>query len=162
MPATANMPNAQAILDKLKDVQSPHAISMWPETIAWYIVFALAFVVLAWLVIRFLRSFFRKRRQKYALILLHDAAGKYAENSSLAIAEISTLLRRIALAKFKRENVAGLKNTAWLKFLDHQLHTHEFSTGIGQILITAPYQKNVDIDISALSNLVERWIKRVL
>jgi len=163
MPVSANSPDAQAILAELRDIHSPAAISMGPETTAWYIVFAIALMIMVWMLIRFIKAYARKRRQKQALDILHSAVTNYtAENSASAIASISILLRRIALARFKRENVASLKNAAWLNFLDQQLQTTEFSTGIGKILITAPYQKRVETDIAALSDLVERWIKRVL
>ena len=158
---------AEALLNQLKDIQNPNAISMWPATIAWYILFAIIIIIIAWLLIKLMQRLFKRKRQQHALTLLKQAVARYPKNANLAIADISTLLRRIALAKFKRKNVASLSNQAWLIFLDETLSTKkrpckEFSTGIGKLLISAPYQKNSSCDIDALAKLVERWIKGVL
>lgn len=152
----------QQLLAQLKDIYSPQAISMRPATIAWYILFIVCIVVLIYLCNKWLRSYVKKRRQQRVLNLLNEAIKLYKHNPALSLANISILLRRIALAQHNRLKVANLSNDQWLKFLDHPLQTTEFSQGIGQILLTAPYQKSVNVDIDQLALLIERWIKKVV
>lgn len=152
----------EELLTKLKDVHMPSAISMWPNTLPWYFIFIISGVFLIVLIVLLGKVFFKIRLQKKVLHLLNLAVSKYEMEPNTALIEISILVKRVALSKFSRKQVAGLKGSAWLYFLDHSLNTNEFSNGIGKVLATAPYQKKPEINIIDLKNLITRWIKRVL
>jgi hypothetical protein len=73
---------------------------------------------------------------------------------------LSQLLRRFALARFPRAEVAGLTGEAWLGFLDHHTQDNSFTGGIGRALAEAPYRPRAEFPIAKLSALVEQWIER--
>lgn len=151
----------QQLLSQLKDIHTPNAISMWPATLAWYVVFAAILAILIYAAIRLFQLYFKKRRKQQIINLLDLIVARYPKNPTVALADLSILIRRIALSQYKRAEVAKLHNEEWLNFLDHATQTTEFSNGIGRILLTAPYQKSVNVNIQALANLIERWISRI-
>ena len=79
--------------------------------------------------------------------------------------DISILLRRVALAKYEHEVVAGLTGKKWLGFLDAQGKTTEFTQGAGHTLIDVPYQcknnlkQDERFNEQALIRLVRDWIR---
>ncbi len=87
----------------------------------------------------------------------------YAENQdkALLIKALSTLIRRVNISLFKRDETAALTGREWLAHLDQFTDNNEFSDGIGQIMITAPYQAIADYDSTALLELISQWLARV-
>ncbi len=152
----------QQLLSQLKDIHAPEPISMWPATFAWYFLFSLLLAFLIYVAIKITKVYAKKRRQQKVLKLLTQAVDLYQMDPAAALANISILLRRVALAKYKRIEVANLNNNAWLIFLDNAINTTEFTHCIGQVLLTAPYQKSAEVDITQLAALVRRWIVAVL
>lgn len=82
-------------------------------------------------------------------------------DGTAAAAGISALLRRLALAHFPRNQVAGLVGDAWLQFLDRTGGGNTFSEGSGRALTQAPYRFAEAFEIEDLLNVAEAWIKRV-
>ncbi len=84
---------------------------------------------------------------------------RFAAATEEVILELSSLLRRVALARFGRRQVAGLTGEAWLIFLDKTGSTQVFTSGPGRIFITGPYQRQISVDIEKLYKLVKQWIR---
>ncbi len=154
--------SAQAILSQLKDIHQPKAISMWPDTLAWYVLLVMAVVIMLFCLYRLINFFLRKQKQKPALKLLRAACGLYPQNQSLALQQISKLLRRITFTRYARKDTASLHGESWLRFLDEISGCNEFSNGVGKLLIDAPYRKDSQVPIEKLEKLITRLIKRVL
>jgi hypothetical protein len=156
------MPNVPDPLQELRDVQMPDPISWWPPALGWWMIIV-GLVIMAILVVwvRVYRN--RTRLRRIALAQLERVKEHYAVNSDdqWAITQISQLLRCYALALFSRSHVAGLTGQSWLKFLDHQGGTNQFSEGPGRALRAGPYQSQVPTSAVYLLPLVERWIKQV-
>jgi len=76
------------------------------------------------------------------------------------IQRLSVMVRRYALARFPRTEVAGLAGMAWLQFLDRSGRTNQFTDGIGHLLSSGPYQQQA-VSAAELVPLVEQWIKQV-
>ncbi len=146
-------------LENLRDIHSPPPIPFWPPAPGWWI---LATLVLLCLITGWFFYQWQKKRalRKAALIELNQLEQSLSEHQdfSLFSAEISTLLRRIALTKFKQSEVAGLTGNAWLEFLDRTGQTDRFSQGAGKIIVTAPYQSTPDINSKKLIVIVKNWI----
>ncbi len=152
---------AQA-LAQLKDIHLPNEISKYPPAPIYFILFFSAAFI-------FVSIFFYKRYQsktknkKYALKQLKEIKLLTLMGDDLnAIQDLSILLRQVALTAFPRENIASLNGADWLEFLDSISSTTEFTNGSGQILATAPFQKQFDDFPEKLIKISERLIKKNL
>ncbi len=76
------------------------------------------------------------------------------------LGEYQALLKRVALTRFSREDVASLTGESWVAFLDRTSGSQEFSMGKGQILVEAEYLPEPIADVDALHELGALWIKR--
>lgn len=146
-----------AELAQLKDIHLPPDITWWPLAPGWYLLGAA--VLLAVLI---LISVHRKRKvnarpKKQALVLLQACA--LQNNTQDVCAQISEILRRVALVYFPREKVAGLHGQAWIEFLNNTGKKTNF-TAVQALLLEAPFNKQVQADLTPLINTAKRWIKQ--
>ena len=149
-------------LSQLHDIHLPAPVSWWPPAIGWWLLLLLL-IILVVIGYWFYRRHQRMRWRRDALAeLLH--LQQQSLSSKELIIELSMLMRRVAITRFPREEVASLTGEKWLLFLDQQLKRPEFQQQ-GRLLITAPYStpydKSVDADTKELCNLCERWIRGV-
>ena len=145
-------------LGKLRDIQVPGPVSWWPPAPGWWLLGLLVLLGLtlgAWLHHRHVRD----RWRRAALAELRRI--KTLEPAA-SVREISVLLRRVALHRYPREEVAALSGEAWLAFLDGASgEGAPFQNGIGRILASGPYAPAVEVETDALLALCERWIRRL-
>jgi hypothetical protein len=147
----------------LIDIPLPQPISLWPQTwlsrIAIVVLFAAAVAALLWLA-HYWRVNRYRREALSELDRIERAFVGHSAPSELA-AQLSVLVRRTALAAFPRERVASLAGSAWLAFLDDTCGEHEFSRGIGRLLVSAPYDRIAPTDrqVSSLVDLTRHWIR---
>jgi len=110
-----------------------------------------------WLFQRYERS----RPRVEALRILKELQIQY-EKSPAALTTLRTLsqlLRRSALSFSKQEDVASLQGEDWLKFLDKNGQTIEFTQGVGKIFGENLFQQKPEFEIEALFSLVSKWVK---
>lgn len=148
----------------LRDIHLPDPLSWWPLAPGWWILLGLLLVLFV-LLIRWL--FTEKTPSKRGLQrqLQKMLDHLQQEKSDKAFVEaLSALLKGVAVERYGAE-VAGLSGEAWLGFLDQHWvdntireSKHSFSQGTGRVLLTAPYQKHVDIDRQALMDLASEWL----
>ncbi len=145
-------------LGKLRDIHVPGPVSWWPPATGWWILGLFVWLGLAlgtWLYLRHLRD----RWRRAAIEELRRLRNLEPE---AVVREISVLLRRVALHRYPREEVASLSGEAWLAFLDGALGTDApFQNGAGRILAVGPYAPDSAVDTDALLALCERWIRRL-
>ena len=149
------------LLQQLHDIQLPSPIPFWPMAPGWWF---LAILMLALLIIGSIKSLrLIKRHQKIRAFedQIQQLNHLYQLEPQRALAELSILIKRIALTVFPRAEITPLKGQAWLTFLDKTGQTQGFSEGIGQCLATAPYQANPQVDFLSLTQLVQQWFKQV-
>ena len=150
------------ILSDLRGFHWPEPVSWWPPAPGWWIVAVLLVILTAMVIVRIGR---RRRRLAATwaalaeLAALRSAYESPTDGAALA-RELSQLLRRFALVRFPRREVAGLAGKAWLAFLDAHGGDRAFSDGPGRALIEAPYRASAPLQVEALMGLVEGWIKR--
>ncbi len=157
-------PEEQALIDQLGDVIAPQAPGWWPLAVGWWVLLGLALVVLVNLYL-LLRNLKRKQQQnrwrKEALIdhqrIFKNLASRtdIDVNQSTDLAELSVLMRRVALALLPRERVAAMTDDDWLATLDAIGNTREYSQGVGQWLCRGPYRRSQYFDERELNNLLE-------
>ena len=80
------------------------------------------------------------------------------EAQDVLTAELATLLRRAAMNRHPRRQVAGLTGRDWLEFLDDE--SRQFTEGVGASLATAPYARGQAPDLDALFVVCESWVRR--
>jgi hypothetical protein len=145
-------------LSQLRDIHLPAPVSWWPPAPGWWVLLLLA-LIFAGLVYLF---YLRHRRNRWRQIALAELVRLRGETPDRLLPVLSVLLRRVAISRFPRHDVASLTGDAWLAFLDRALGDGAaFQSGAGRILLNGPYADKVDADAESLLVLCERWIKRL-
>lgn len=86
------------------------------------------------------------------------AAAHQGQTSTTILAELSILLRRVAISRYGRQQVAALHGEDWLAFLDRTGRTEAF-TQQGRALLDAPYQRQTSQDAVPLLDLAHHWLR---
>jgi hypothetical protein len=143
----------------LKDLHLPEAISWFPPAIGWWLVVVLIPLTL-WFLYWCFQRLTRKTSLKAAKKLLDNIKNSTANNGE-KLAELSALLRRVAISIAPRAQTASLTGQAWLAFLDSSLKDAPFTKGAGRCLADAPYRKSPpsEQEIYQLISLCEDWLK---
>jgi len=148
------------ILFNIRDIQIPDDVLWWPLTLmSWLTILAvlLTIVIISWVIFRYRK----KRVVHFANRTLVKLFSRYKQDqdASRFARDISILLKRIYLTIGNRSTIAGLSGKKWLNLLDQGFEDTPFATGIGQVLVTAPYQEKADFDVDSLYALCHRRIE---
>jgi len=148
----------------LRDIHLPDPVSWWPPAPGWWLLALGAVVVLGLAVWALGRHLKRRRRLRGILAEVDALAAAYRRNgdAQALCSGLSLTLRRVALAAWPRERVAGLTGTAWLQFLDDSGGGGAFGHGPGHVLVQAAYGDGTAVDAEALVTLARRWIAGTL
>ncbi len=149
-------------LSALRGYHWPEPVSWWPPAPGWWVLAVLLMALTALLIWRIQKRRWRLDAARAALAELAALQTAYeASPDGAAFARgISQLLRRFALARFPRREVAGLAGKEWLDFLDAHGGNGAFCEGPGRALIEAPYRARAMFQVESLRALVEGWIER--
>lgn len=151
--------NNMDALAQLRDIHLPAPVSLWPPAPGWWLVGLTTLAVLSWLGFKIIKHWHHNAYRRLALKELQQLQQDYAHNLPVLVEQLSLLLKRVALVAYPRAKVAGLTGQGWLQFLDQTNKTRHFSTGPGQVLVTAPYDAGVAINLELLTALIKNWIK---
>lgn len=153
-------------LAQLRDWHLPDPVQWWPPAPGWWISAAALLAVLLWVAgVRWRRHRRRGAAARSALRELDALRAAVRADGDIRafVAALSRLLRRFALARFPREQVAGLTGDDWLNFLDATGGGKGFRHGQGRALADLAYgatragESSPDPD--ALAELAETWIR---
>lgn len=149
-----------SLLEQLPDIDLPAPIGIWPLAVGWYAVIAVVGVFILVAIGYYVQRARKLRPRKLILRKLADLQLRYAADHDAVnlAADVSALLRKACLLAFARRDVAGLQGQAWLEFLDQTGKTTDFTKGVGQVLVTAPYQLHAQFSVPDLLNLVSSWV----
>ncbi|MDH5300403.1 MAG: DUF4381 domain-containing protein [Gammaproteobacteria bacterium] len=144
----------------LRDIHLPAEVSAWPPAIGWYLLAALVLLLIAagWLWRRWRQRRAVHQLAQQELINIRQAFAQHNNAAQLA-SDVSTLLRRVCLLYFPREQVAGLQGQAWIDFLN-QIHP-VFEAELAQFLLTAPYARQIPQFDLPLLDSTELWLKQL-
>ena len=147
------------LAERIRDIQLPPEPAFWPPAPGWWLLGLLLLIALALL---FFQHFRRGALRRAALRELDRLHNRYQGDADLAAFAmgLSTLLRRVALARDLRNQVAGLSGDAWLAYLDRRGGTTGFSGGEGRVLCALPYGAGGEVDVPVLLDLVRCWLRR--
>lgn len=149
----------------LRDIHLPPEISWWPPAIGWWILAALIPAIIL-LGVWIYKRITRRTAFKDAKTLLSEIRLDNQRDNNEKIKELSSLLRRAAIALGKRNECAGLTGDNWLAYLDRTLdfkndRSAPFTQGIGRLLSDLPYRKEppAETELNQLIDLCESWLK---
>mgnify|MGYP001812330216 FL=1 len=153
-------PTAAATLN-LRDIHAAAEPAVWPPAPGWWLLAVLLVAGLVsgslWLLHRY-----RAYRLKCQIMDELDALTNSINNESSIefLTQLSVLLRRIALRRYTREQVASLTGSDWLRFLDATGGNGDFEHGVGQVLEVGPYcpPHNRELPAEELLALARRWV----
>lgn len=148
---------------QLRDIHLPAAPDFWPPAPGWWVLAALLSGLAAWAAVLLWRQFRIRRQRRRILALLEQmehSSGRTVTPEFLV--QLSNLIRRLALMRFPRREIASLTGQDWLRFLDRSGGDGQFCDGAGRVLAQGPYMRSVPdaVDGRALTNLVRQWIRR--
>ncbi len=138
----AGYPRSADPLDQLSGLPVSEESGCWPPAPGWWLLGGLVLLLTAVMVIA-VRARRRSLRAR-ALRELDELTSRWSSHSDFQTmaAEVSMLLRRIALTRFGQETVAGLHGESWQRFLsktDDDSSGESWDPDIGRILALAPY-----------------------
>jgi len=148
---------------QLRDIHLPASPPWWPPAPGWWLLGLLLLVLLlisGWWLVRT----WRRRRHWNVLQSRLDAieCALSEQPGPEQLASLALLLRRVALERFPREQVAALSGNAWLAFLDRSGGGGAFSDGPGRVLAEGPYDASLDqsLDLPGLMRAVRHWLRQ--
>jgi hypothetical protein len=153
-------PGQQALVQQLelRDIHTPAAPPAWPPAPGWWLLAVLLLAALALLGRKGWQAVRRARRRRRILAELDGLRGQPC--GAALIGEVSALLKRVALSRFPRRDVAALTGTDWLAFLDRTGGSGGFGQGAGRVLADGPYAPAPGCDADALLALARTWLVR--
>jgi hypothetical protein len=147
-------------LSGLRGYHLPEPVSWWPPAPGWWLLALLALLTaLALLAVAWRR--YRHRAALRAALAELDSLGRdHGDADPAALArQLSRLLRRFALTRYPRHEVAGLSGDDWLRFLDAHGGGKAFTEGAGRLLKEAPYRPAGDSSaFRELAALARSWV----
>jgi hypothetical protein len=144
----------------LRDIHMPAAPPLWPLAPGWWLFAALAVAAIGVLAWRLL-GLWRARRRRERIVAELERLGAERTGPAL-VGDVSALLKRAALSRFPRAEVAGLTGADWLAFLDRTGGAGAFARGPGRVLADGAYAPRQDCDADALIGLARRWLRKNL
>jgi hypothetical protein len=136
---------------QLRDAHPPEEPPWWPLAPGWWIVLALALVLVAFAVHRLQPRWRRYRLRRRLLAQLEAAADA---------AEISQLLRAAALARFPQQPVAGLHGSDWIAFLEARDRAPGRFSALGGEMTEMPYRApRAGDDVAPLREAARGWLR---
>lgn len=151
----------KAVLAQLKDIHLPEAISWWPPAPGWWVIMLSLAVLSGWLVWRSWVWWQALKPKRQALEILDQIEKKAKKNvpAHEICAQVSQLLRRVALTYYPAESVAGLKDDAWIEFLNQHSRKINFNA-VREHLLLYPYSKQTRASLTPLFERSRSWIKQ--
>jgi hypothetical protein len=156
-----------SLSDSIRDIHGLDPVGLWPLAPGWWLVLAVALLV-GWLLFLVLRFLWR-----YPFFTWHHSARRQllrlrqrstVEPTGEVAAELSELLRRIAIARRGREACAGLTGAAWLDWLSANDPAGFDWRKAGRLLLALPYAPpGTAGDADALRSLIGAaipWARR--
>lgn len=151
--------------DQIGELIEPAPIAFDYSAPGWKVlagIFLLLVILLGWKVV----SAYRKNiYREHALLQLMDLERVYlaVKAFDLLIYETNMLLKRIAMFRYGRQNVAGLRNEDWTDFINGTWHEKSFDSNDQELLTQVIYQSPSPISekqAKDFSAKIARWIKK--
>jgi hypothetical protein len=155
----------EVIVELLHDIEGIDPISWWPLATGWWLLIAIATIMVVTLIQLVAFKLTYRYSWKYdtlrKMALLEAELCDATARQSLAL--LSEYLRRIALQRFPREECASLAGKAWLEWL----HAHDPEAfdwcHKGAMLVELPYAPMAGtlpaVEVQELITAAKRWVR---
>jgi hypothetical protein len=151
--------NPQDPLANLQPLRDPALISWWPLAPGWWLLLLVGLLIMAALLFALLRYLKRNAYRRRALVQLQALHEQFenANEASLYLRNINSLLKSVALVAYPPDEVAARHGDDWESFLGSCAKPGEsFPEGFS----TATYRKNCpDVNMAQLQRAAQHWIK---
>lgn len=154
------MQDLSEVLSQLRDIHEPEPVSWWPPAPAWWVLAVLllaAIFVIFYLLKRYKNSFRRAAKRELDKIVRDF---NIHHDDERLLKDFSVFLRRVAIKKNSKE-VAGLTGSSWLNYLDELSEYKAFNGDYADILVSGPYQENIEFDSKGLISEIQRWVLKL-
>jgi hypothetical protein len=136
----------------LKELALPEPVSWWPQTVGWYVLSVMFLCLLAWFGWRRLQSYKRNFYRREGMTKLDSFASNPA-----AIVDLPLLLRLSALHAAPRVDVAGLRGSDWIAWLNESTGRKLFEENdarlLDELVFASPDKHSMDSKLT--EHLVE-------
>lgn len=151
-------PQEQELLQQLNDVALPSDPGWWPPAPGWWLLLFVLLVLAGFIYWFVNRHLTRKRQDSWRRLALSEhqrleQLSLGSDDQTSAIAELSVLMRRVALALEPRSRIAALTDEQWLAKLDLLGSTNQYTAGVGRVLYRSQYQRSHALDQQELHGL---------
>lgn len=150
------------LLKSLSETQAPNSVDWWPQTIGWQILFLIGLVSIGLKVYRVIRKYHHNNYRREALAWLQSLPDYRVTDPDVLYSQLPSLLRKVALSAYKRDEVCTLSNDSWLQWLDQQCEKTSFTTLPSSAFNQLAYVPNYNVDINTMDTIVTEvtlWIK---
>lgn len=151
-------PQAQQLLDRLKDIHAPEPVGFWPPAPGWWVLFVLALGAVVGLVLWLWR---RHQNNRYRREAIRELAAMPFEQTPEFVARISELLKRTAISAYPdwRHFIGQLFGERWPDFLKATCESPGIGVESAKALAGGHYQQTLDTDVSRLKADALHWVK---
>ena len=150
----------QIDLSPLKGLHAMEQPSWWPLAYGWWVVAAgvIGILFVCW----FVWKWWHNRPVVCALRELHQQVHNISEDLEF-LRELSRLMKRVAILKCGREQIAPLDETQWQRFLVSSVKDC-FSEKEAKLIACSPYMMKIKehLDRSKMEQDTEKWIRFTL
>lgn len=141
--------------DDMYDIVTLDPVPWWPLAPGWVVVLLVLAILLFWFLARALKQWQHNAYRREAIRRLQTISPE----------ELPSLVKRVCVTAWPREQVAALSGDAWLQFLDRSGGTTDFTQGAGPLLLELSYNPSFkiqkeDAEYQQLINSVRRWINQ--
>ena len=159
--------DSEELLAQLADIHLPEPVSYWPPAIGWWILAAIALVLLVILFRKFASRALQQKICRYALAELQSCYDSYSQADSTNINQnkldyvnqFNTVVRRVALVHYPQANAASLDGASWVDFISQKGESSLMTDDIATALQYGRFQTKCDVDVDAMQSFGQQWIE---
>ena len=161
------MQDSTEYLNALAPLIEPQAVSNWPPPAGWYILLAVILLI-GLLALR--NAILKARKGKYRREAIAGlgalSSGAVSVTSSQLVLEVNRILKRVAIQRFGRSEVASLSGDRWTEFLKNTSRSQPFDDKSLHLLSAGVYRSGESSDITPPEGtqlIVQsiKWVKEI-
>ena len=114
--ALSSEPNNEQnqLLQQLRDVHQPEAVSWWPLALGWWVIIALVVIIIALLI----RAVLKKRHYRFVRFAVKELQQLKADTDDPRwLAKSHNIMRRLSLCYVSEDDIGRMNQQQWLAFL---------------------------------------------